>query len=158
MPSRSRDYDLFAVVAVGGSLGALVRYSLDVLIAPERDGWPTATFVINLTGAFVLGVVLVVARVKVPDPKASTGARLFRPFVVTGLLGGYTTFSTYVIETHTLALAGRWILAVTYAVGSVVLGVVCVAAAMFVTTRILEPVPEPIAVEELAELEAEDFG
>ncbi len=133
MSKQGRDVDLFAVVIVGGVIGALARYAFDLAIPAASDGWATATFVVNMTGCALLGAVLIIARYLVPDPKASRTARLFRPFVITGLLGGYTTFSTYSVETYALTQAGKWGLGVTYAISSIVCGVFLVWIAMRAT-------------------------
>lgn len=123
---KSRDFDLYVAVAIGGVIGACARNAMELLIPTAHDGWPTATFIVNLSGAFILGVILIVAEVFFPDPKVPGAARKFRPFVVTGILGGYTTFSTYMVETHGLISHSETGLAIAYLLVSVVLGVLCV--------------------------------
>lgn len=127
-----RDIDLFVAVAIGGVIGALARHAVDLVFPTATDQWPTATFIINLTGAFILGVVLEAAIVFAPDPGASTFARRLRPFLVTGVLGGYTTFSTYMVEAHGLMLSDRAPLALLYIFGSLVAGVILVILGMSV--------------------------
>ncbi|MEI6622775.1 MAG: fluoride efflux transporter CrcB [Actinomycetes bacterium] len=124
---RFADADLYLAVAVGGAIGAFGRHGLDLLILSARDGWPTATFVVNISGAFVLGIVLIIARRAVPDPTASTIARRFRPLIITGVLGGYTTFSTFMVEAHGLVVSDRTPTALLYVFGSLVAGVTAVA-------------------------------
>lgn len=125
-----RDVDLFVAVAIGGVIGASARWGLSEVIATPRDQWPLPTFIINLTGAFILGLVIEFATAYAPDPGASTFARRLRPFVVTGILGGYTTFSTYMVEAHGLVLEGRSAMAGLYIFGSMIAGVLCVVIGM----------------------------
>ena len=83
---------LLGLVAVGGVLGALARYALSLAVPSAPGGLPVATLLTNLLGCLALGM-LVGAR-----PHA---ARL-RPFLGTGVLGGFTTFSTFALETDRL--------------------------------------------------------
>ena len=135
--SRWDDSDLYFAAAVGGALGASARYAMELLIPPVRDGWPTATFVVNMTGAFVLGVIIVLAARFAPDPESSVTTRRVRPFLVTGVLGGYTTFSTYMVEAHGLLDTGQPVLLATYIFGSLLLGVLLVGIGMAVANRLV---------------------
>jgi fluoride exporter len=112
-------------VAFGGAIGSLTRYGLDRLI--ERRSFslfPWATFTINATGCLLIGVVIaaLVDRHHLPA--------WVRLGVAVGILGGYTTFSTFAQETLDLIEEGRIPLALLYAAGSVSLGVVAVFAGM----------------------------
>lgn len=132
MPDRPdhrprRATDLYVCAAVGGAIGAGSRYGMELLIPPLRDGWPTATFVVNLTGCLLLGLSLVIAKELAPDPHANLLARRLRPFLITGVLGGYTTFSTFAFEAQALLAGTGHDLALLYATASVLLGVGCVA-------------------------------
>lgn len=133
--SRWQDVDLYLAAAVGGALGASARYAMELLVPPARDGWPTATFVVNLTGAFVLGVVIVLVGRFAPDTESSMATRRVRPFLVTGVLGGYTTFSTYMVEAHGLLDTGKPVMAATYIFGSLLLGVLFVGLGMALANR-----------------------
>ncbi len=122
--------DELAVVAVGGIVGALARASISYA-APHTDpvAWPWATFVTNLLGCFVLGVVLDWVDNRhsswlVTNPRR---ARLARPMLASGVLGGFTTFSTFSVEAVGMARWGDVGGASAYAVSSVVLGVALVA-------------------------------
>lgn len=128
--AKRRDFDLYFAVAVGGAIGALARYSVDLLLPTATDEWPLATFIINLTGAFVLGCILEAATNYASDPTASEFSRRFRPFLITGVLGGYTTFSTFMVDAHGLVLSGRAPLALLYVFGSLVAGVILVMCGM----------------------------
>ncbi|MEU0335889.1 fluoride efflux transporter CrcB [Streptomyces sp. NPDC006193] len=90
-----------AVVAAGGALGALARYALTLAWPARPGGFPWATFWTNVSGCAVMGVFMVL----VTDVWAAH--RLLRPFFGTGVLGGFTTFSTYAVDVRRLAGAGR---------------------------------------------------
>lgn len=145
--SRSRsDFDLYVAVAIGGVIGAFSRHGLDLLIPVARDSWPTATFTVNISGAFILGVILVIAREAVPDPKSSSVARRFRPFLVTGVLGGYTTFSTFMVESHGLVATGHAPMALLYIFGSLVTGVLAVALGLLFAGLAADAIARPSEV------------
>jgi fluoride exporter len=112
-------------VAIGGALGAVCRYGLDRLI--ERRSFavfPWSTFAVNLSGCFLIGLV-VAALVDRPHTPA-----WLRIGLVMGVLGGYTTFSTFAQETLDLIEESHLSLASAYTAGSVVIGVVAVLAGM----------------------------
>lgn len=104
-------------VAAGGALGTLARAGIAELVPTTAGRFPWGTFAVNVTGAFLLGVLVTL----IVGGRADE--RLLRPFALTGFLGGYTTFSTYVVEADRLARAGHPGLASVYALGSVVAGV-----------------------------------
>ena len=108
---------VLAAIAAGGSLGTLARAALGVAF-PTRSGFPWTTFTINAVGSFLLGVavVLLVDRFRTP--------RNLRPFIATGFLGGFTTFSTFMVESDQLGQHDHVLLAATYLVSSIVVGVV----------------------------------
>lgn len=104
------------MVAVGGGIGAAARYGVGRLMRSTAPAlFPWHTFVINLTGAFAIGLLLAVA--------ARHGwPGWWRPLLAVGVLGGYTTFSTFSLETVELAMRGRYDVAALYAFGSLALG------------------------------------
>lgn len=121
--------DELVAVSVGGVLGALARAAISTAV-PHHDpaSWPWATFVTNLVGCLVLGVLLAWVDVRhaawlVDRPRR---ARLARPLLASGVLGGFTTFSTFSVETYLLVRHGSTALGVGYAVASAVLGVALV--------------------------------
>jgi CrcB protein len=116
---------VFIAVALGGALGSLARYSIDRLI--ERRSFaifPWSTFTINATGCLLIG--LVIAALVDRD---HTPAWL-RLGLVMGVLGGYTTFSTFAQETLDLIEEGRLDVATFYAFGSLTVGVLAVFLGM----------------------------
>ena len=123
--------DVLLVIAAGGALGAAARYGTAVALPHESDALPWSTLATNVAGCFALGVlmVLVVERL--------SSSRLVRPFFGTGLLGGFTTFSTYAVDTRALLAAGRPVVAAAYLLGTLVLGLVAVVAALRLTERVL---------------------
>ena len=108
-------------VALGGALGASARYGLDRVIEARSDSvFPWATFTINLSGCFLIGLVsaTLIDRHHLPA--------WMRIGLVMGVIGGYTTFSTYAQEALDLVDARDVAEAVAYVGGSVVLGIVAV--------------------------------
>jgi len=114
-----RRLDMLAVIAVGGALGALARYAL-YLAMPTRAGhFPWGTFLTNVSGSAALGLLLVVV-------DRLTAHRYVRPFLGTGVIGAYTTFSTYAVEADLLIRDGHPGLAAGYVFGSLVAGLAAV--------------------------------
>lgn len=104
-------------VALGGALGALGRFWANIVISGLAGAsLPYATFAVNVVGSFLIGVLATLL----------SGRLALTAFVVTGALGGFTTFSTFSIETVRLIESGRWGEGVGYAILSLV---VCVLAA-----------------------------
>ena len=89
-------------VAIGGGLGALIRYSVEGMIAPrQRSPFPLSTLVVNLTGSFALGLL-------VGSATAGHVSATWLTFLGTGIIGGFTTFSTFTYETVRLIEDGAW--------------------------------------------------
>lgn len=107
----------FLWVALGGALGAVLRYAVSLI--PVRGGFPVLTLLTNLLGALLIGFIAGAAEISVPSP----GLILFAK---TGLCGGFTTFSTFSLESYTLIKAGQKGTAVLYialSVGLCLLGI-----------------------------------
>lgn len=109
-------WDLLLVIAAGGALGSLGRWALAQAFPHGRRGIPAATWTANLVGSFVLGGLLVLVT-EVWPPR-----RYVRPFLGVGVLGGFTTFSTYMLDAHTLVDAGAAGRAAAYVLGTLVTG------------------------------------
>ncbi|MDJ0394513.1 fluoride efflux transporter CrcB [Rhodococcus sp. G-MC3] len=107
------------LVFVGGVAGTMARYGIEVAIPHRSPDWPVATFVINLLGAFLLGLVLERLVRRGPDVGVRQRVRLL---VGTGFCGAFTTYSTFALETVVLTRDGHLPTALAYAVSTVVLG------------------------------------
>ena len=123
--------DLVGLVAVGGAVGTAGRYGLSQALTPA-GGWPTSTFVENLLGAFLLGVLLEALVRRGPETRRAQRLRLA---LGTGVLGGFTTFSSLAIEIERLVADGRVALGLGYGVASVVLGFGLCLAGVAVAAR-----------------------
>ena len=112
------DARLLAVVGLGAAIGGIARLLVSQLIV-ARAGPANAfyaTLFINVSGSFLIGTVLEMVQLRGASP-------LWRYFLATGILGGYTTFSTFSFEALNLALNGSALTALWYVAGSVVLGI-----------------------------------
>jgi CrcB protein len=136
-PARRRvRLDVLAVIAVGGMIGATARFGLAEALPTEPGHFPWATFWTNLSGSFVLGFLLVLLAERVPT------SRYLRPLLATGILGAFTTMSTYTVETALLFKEGHAATASIYGVGSIVLGILLAYAGIVaarLTCRRREP-------------------
>lgn len=121
MSARAR---VLAAVAVGGMLGASARYGLALAMPTAPGGFPWATLAANAAGSLLLGAVLVTVAHRFPPPSAVV------PFVATGVLGSFTTFSAFVIEGQLLARDGSTVLAAAYWVTSIAAGLVAAGAGL----------------------------
>ena len=122
---------IVVAVAIGGALGTIARYEL-ALAEPVQSGrFPWATFIANLVGSLVLGIAVVVFA----DGRVST--RVPRAFVAVGFCGGFTTFSTWMVESVLLTRAGFSGTAALYLVVSLVAGVGAIALGVGATRRVV---------------------
>ncbi len=121
-----------AAVAGGGALGASFRHLLGIAMTRWLgSGFPWGTYAANILGALLMGTfIALLQRFELRDPH-------FRAFLTTGLLGGFTTFSTFSLEVVLLYERNEHLLALTYALSSVV---VCVGA-VFLMMWLLRPSP-----------------
>ncbi len=113
-------WDVLLVIAAGGALGSLARWALSAAIPHATGGFPWATWLENVTGGLVLGALMVLILDFWPP------SRYLRPFAGVGVLGGYTTFSTYMLDTRTLLAAGRLPAALGYLLGTLLAGLAAV--------------------------------
>ncbi len=104
----------FLLVGVGGAVGSMVRYWVWTVVAPRSGAFPWATMAVNLTGSFLLGFLAGLLAGRVDD--------VVRFGIFFGLLGGYTTFSTFSVDTIELFRVGEVIPAVMNVVLSVAIG------------------------------------
>ncbi|MEO3809091.1 CrcB family protein [Sphaerisporangium sp. B11E5] len=101
-----------AAVSAGGVAGSLARYGLGVAFPVRPGGFPWATFAVNVSGCLLIGVLMVVIT------EATRPHPLARPFLGVGVLGGFTTFSGYVVDIGRTFGAGAPVTAVAYLAGT----------------------------------------
>jgi len=112
------------LVAAGGALGSVARYGLaGVIQSRSASGFPFGTLVVNLTGCFAIGVLMHVGL-------ASERGTPLRLLLVTGVLGGYTTYSAFNYETLELVRAGQLGRALAYVAATLLLGLAAGAAGL----------------------------
>lgn len=110
------------VVGAGGFIGAVCRYLIGLIPLKEGCAFPVKTFVINIIGSFIIGVIAALAM-----KTDSLNPRLVL-FLKAGICGGFTTFSSFALETGDLMKDGKLNMAVLYAVLSMAIGVIAVFA------------------------------
>ena len=117
-------------VALGGALGATMRYLTNVgVMRTLGPGFPFSTMIVNVAGSFLMGFLVVLM--------AKKGGNVFAPFVLTGLLGGFTTFSAFSLDALTLWERGEAPLAFAYVAGSVLLSLAAIAVGLFVARTLI---------------------
>jgi CrcB protein len=122
--------DKYLVVLAGAGLGGLARYVAGTWVMAKYGGrFPLGTFVINVTGSFLIGVLMTLLTERLnPHPN-------WRLFLVVGVLGGYTTFSSFEYEAYQAVRDGaRW-MGMLYVTGSVLLGYLGVWLGAMLTAR-----------------------
>ncbi|MEW2175429.1 fluoride efflux transporter CrcB [Streptomyces sp. NPDC005406] len=120
-----------AVVALGGATGASARYGAALLWPTATGGFPWTTLVVNVLGCAVIGVFMVVIS------EAWAAHRLVRPFFGTGVLGGFTTFSTYAVDIERLVDGGRARTGLAYLALTLLAALAAVWSAVWLTRRAL---------------------
>lgn len=121
----------YFIIAIGGALGTIARYGLSVLALPISRNLPVGTLVINVVGSFIIGFfgTLTLSHGKFP---LSEDARLF---VMVGLCGGFTTFSSFSLQTLDLLRGGAYVRAMANVVLSVVLCIGAVAVGHIIASH-----------------------
>ncbi len=113
-------------VAIGGAIGSMLRYLTNVgvmhFIGP---GFPWGTVIVNILGSFVMGVLVVVL--------AHRGGMRLAPLLMTGVLGGFTTFSAFSLDALTIYERGQIGVALAYVAGSVGLSLAAILAGVLLT-------------------------
>lgn len=127
---------IYAAVFVGGMLGGSTRYLLGLAVPTQAGQVPWGIFGINVVGAFVLGLLLAgwVRRGHVAHP--------WRPFLATGILGSFTTWSAFMTDTHALYRSGAPGLATAYLVGATALGIAAAGLGWWVAQRVVPHIDE----------------
>ncbi len=124
------DWRVIGVVSAGGVLGALARYGLGVAFPHTPGTFPWTTFAINVAGCLCIGALIVLVT------EALRAPRLLRPFVGTGILGGFTTFSTAMVDTEKLLDRGAVTTALLYLFGTLLAALVAVWSGAAATRRL----------------------
>jgi len=113
-------WDILAAISGGGALGSAARYGVAEALPHQPGQIAWATVAVNVSGGFLLGLLMVFV-VDVWPP-----TRYVRPFLGVGILGGFTTFSTYMVDTRNLLVSGRPSEAALYLLGTLLVGLVAV--------------------------------
>ena len=106
-------------IALGGALGSWLRYVIATEVTQRAGVIGAGTFAVNVVGAFALGLLLGLVEARFPDTPRWVGSGLS-----IGVLGGFTTFSSYTIDAVRQVEDGQWALAIAYVVGTVAIGLV----------------------------------
>ncbi len=118
------------MVAAGGVVGSLARYQIGRSWPTPATGFPWSTFAVNVSGCLLIGVALmIVTELFVVHP-------LVRPFVGTGILGGYTTFSAYTVDLHRLLSSGQPGTAAAYLAGTLAAATAATAIGVQLARRV----------------------
>ncbi|MEV0665885.1 CrcB family protein [Actinomadura luteofluorescens] len=130
---REGPWGVLAAIAAGGALGALARHGLAGLF-PHRPGeFPWAVFWVNVSGCLLIGVLMVLIT------ETWTAHRLVRPFLGVGVLGGFTTFSTYVVDAQELVNHGSPLVGLAYLAGTLAAALAAVYTGVRVTRLLARP-------------------
>jgi len=117
-------YLILLQVALGGAIGASMRYLTGVgTMRLFGAGFPWGTFAVNVIGSFLMGIIVVVL--------AQKDATRFAPFLMTGILGGFTTFSAFSLDVLTIYERGDYGLALLYASASVFLSLAAIVLGLY---------------------------
>ena len=123
----------YVLIAIGSALGGMGRYFVSGVVTTLTGGtFPYGTMLVNISGCLVIGFF---ATLTGPDGRFLVGTPA-RQFVMVGICGGYTTFSSFSLETLYLARAGEWMSATANAAGSVVLCMLSVWLGFIAATAI----------------------
>ncbi len=119
------------LVALGGGLGAASRFGVSLAVPARADAWPVATFGINVAGSLLIGLLAGWLSTR------GDAAEPWRLFLGVGVLGGFTTFSAYSLETMHMIERNDWVGASTYSIGSVIAGLIAIAIGLAMAKRVL---------------------
>ncbi|MFC4533415.1 fluoride efflux transporter FluC [Sphaerisporangium dianthi] len=131
MKASPAPWATLGVISAGGVAGTLARYGIGAAFPHPPGGFPWATFAINVTGCLLIGVLMTTIS------EAGQVHRLLRPFLGVGVLGGYTTFSGYIVDIGGAAAAGAPGVALAYLAGTVLCAVPAVYAGAVLTRAAL---------------------
>jgi fluoride exporter len=122
---------VLVAIAFGGAIGSLMRYAVASLVQSAAwPGFPWGIFVVNVSGGFIMGIVVELAALKISMTPE------LRAFLTVGVLGGYTTFSTFSLDSALLIERGDYMSAAAYMAGSAILSVVALFAGLWLVRTI----------------------
>ncbi len=121
------DGTVLAVIALGGGIGSLARYGMAQVLPTMPGQFPWGTFLTNVIGCALIGVLMVLIT------EVWSAHRLLRPFLGVGVLGGFTTFSTYAVEFRNLLRPDSVVLAFGYLAGTLLCALLAVIAGAWLT-------------------------
>lgn len=127
---REAPWAVPAAISLGGAIGALARYGVDLLLPYELGEFAYATLLVNLSGCLLIGFLMVL----VTDVRPRW--RLVRPFFGVGILGGYTTFSTHIVDAQHLLTSGAAAQTLLYLGGTLIGGIAAVWAGIALAERV----------------------
>lgn len=128
---RREQVEIIAVVSLGGMIGASARYGAGLAWPSPAGAFPWTTFAVNVIGCALMGVLMVVLT------EAYSSHRLLRPFLGTGMLGGFTTFSTYAVDAQGLLAHPAAATALLYFGATAVAAIAAVWAGAVLARRLL---------------------
>jgi CrcB protein len=131
---RVHPWLMLALIACGGVFGTLTRYGLQQAWPHQPGQFPWATFVVNVSGCLLIGVLMTLIGHLWPNQ------RLLRPFLGVGFLGGYTTFSTYALDIQQALGATAAATALLYLAGTLVTALLAVWAGTTITTAAVQAI------------------
>ena len=120
------------LVAMGGAIGASLRYGAGVFLLKPTSMFPWTTWWINIFGCLLAGIFFAYSQ-KIPS--LQNEARLF---LMVGILGGFTTFSSFGLETFQLLKQGQTTLALCYVISSVIMGIIFLALGFYLLQWLLQ--------------------
>jgi fluoride exporter len=127
-------WTVLGAISVGGALGSLGRYALSSAFPHEPAAFAWATFGVNASGCLLMGVLMALVE------EIWSGRRLVRPFLGVGVLGGFTTFSTYSLDANLILADGAVHTALAYVAGTVLVAPVAVWVGATATRRMVRSV------------------
>ena len=116
----------YLLVGLGGAIGAMLRYGAGVSLGSLANGFPVATFAVNLAGSIAMGLLIGILAKTTPQYQNE-----IRLFLAVGIFGGFTTFSSFSLDAFSLLERGDYLLAALYILGSVALGIAGLAMGLF---------------------------
>jgi CrcB protein len=129
--SGRRRWTVLLACSLGGIVGAEARYAISTAVAHRADEFAWSTVIINASGCLLIGVLMAVLVELTTAPH-----HLLRPFLGVGVLGGYTTYSTFAVDVHQLLLAHRPLVALGYAAATLAACGLAVWGGTWATLRI----------------------